>query len=216
VNDYISYTDFIYGAPNPQLTNLSGSNIVFKKTEVSKANLADFKLQNTGNTIIEIDTVYIENTPANEFSIISNIAKELDLNQGGTIKLRFSPLSAGVKTGNLIIKSDAQNYTIPISGEAYNPGSVKELENMGFRVVSLSPNPADGQVNFSYNTNNAVNLGIDLYDLNGLLVSNVYKGLTSIGPNTLKIKTADLAIGTYYLNISIDGTTAVMKFVVKR
>jgi len=216
VNDYISYTDFIYGAPNPQLTNLSGSNIVFKKTEVSKANLADFKLQNTGNTIIEIDTVYIENTPDNEFSIISNIAKELDLNQGGTIKLRFSPLSAGVKTGNLIIKSDAQNYTIPISGEAYSPGSVKELENMGFRVVSLSPNPADGQVNLSYNTNNAVNLGIDLYDLHGLLVSNIYKGITSIGPNNLKIKTADLATGTYYLNISIDGTTAVMKFVVKR
>ncbi|MEI6091183.1 MAG: S8 family serine peptidase [bacterium] len=216
VNDYVSYTDFIYGAPNPQLTLESENNIIFKKTEVGKVSLANVKVRNTGNTIIEFNSVTLENSPDNEFSELVGDTTDLDLNQTATFKLKFSPINAGTKTGTFIIKTNAQNYTIPLSGEAYDAGSVKELESAGFQFVSLSPNPADGQINLNYNADNAVNLNVGLYDISGALVRNVYTGFTALGSGNININTADLAVGTYYLNISIDDKSAVMKFVVKR
>ncbi len=215
VNDYVTYTDFIYGAPNPQLTLESESNIVFKKTEVGKVSLANVKLRNTGNTIIEFDTVYVENSPDNEFAVAAGISGDLDLNQSGTIKLKFSPVSVGTKTGYLIVKNTAKELKIPISGEAYAV-SVEELENIGFRMASLSPNPADGQINLNYSTDNVVNLNVGLFDINGSLVRNVFSGVSSQGSNSININTSDLAVGTYYLNISVDDKKAVLKLVVKR
>jgi subtilisin family serine protease len=216
VNDYVSYTDFIYGAPNPQLTLESENNIIFKKTEVGKVNLANVKLRNTGNTIIEFDSVYIENSPDNEFSVLAGISTDFELNQAGTIKLKFSPISKGIKTGNLIIQTNAQDFTLPISGEAFDAGSVEELQTIGFSIESLSPNPADGLIYINYTSDNAVNLNIGLYDVNGSLLRNVYTGITASGTSNVSIKTDDLAVGTYYLNISIDDKNAMMKFVVKR
>jgi len=59
-------------------------------------------------------------------------------------------------------------------------------------------------------------LNVGLYDINGSLIRNAYSGITSFGASNINIKTDDLAVGTYYLNISIDDKSAVMKFVVKR
>ncbi len=104
----------------------------------------------------------------------------------------------------------------PITGGLYMSGVVSDVnEFSALSSLSLAPNPANDQVNFMVNLNEAKEVSVALYNSVGQKIEVPYNTTGIIGENKISISVAELPEGIYFATVSLDGTeVSSQKFVV--
>ncbi len=99
--------------------------------------------------------------------------------------------------------------------DEYDPSLVTERDNISAqgKQLSLYPNPAKESSVFSFVTDSPESISIRIYDALGNFVSGISEGIVH-GENAVRINTADLSNGVYYINFSEGGSTYIKKLIV--
>ncbi|MCL2040088.1 MAG: T9SS type A sorting domain-containing protein [Bacteroidetes bacterium] len=80
--------------------------------------------------------------------------------------------------------------------------------------ISVVPNPADGEFNIIFNNTDAQRISIELLDISGAKVLDIFEGFASATNHIYKVDTPLLS-GTYLIKLNINGKIAVRKVIVK-
>ena len=96
--------------------------------------------------------------------------------------------------------------------------SVTGIENItpvngALKIYAVYPNPAQEQINLSYQTSQAGEMAITVYDVQGKMVKNLASVQVNTGKGALQLNTDGLAAGTYLLRIMFNGSMNVRRFV---
>jgi hypothetical protein len=91
--------------------------------------------------------------------------------------------------------------------------SVVNIPNVA--SISIYPNPSNGLTSLNINNDKNVNMNINLLDINGRVITNLFDGTMNAGSNSVAINTANLQRGLYIVNVLSDNNTATYKLVVE-
>ncbi len=95
----------------------------------------------------------------------------------------------------------------------FDPATVG-LESVDFiNRVSLYPNPTTGSANLDYSLKNTANLTIEIVDLSGRVVREVFSGNQPAGNQIISIDASTLQNGVYLIRLQSQGQQIVRKFV---
>lgn len=84
-------------------------------------------------------------------------------------------------------------------------------ENLNFTVA---PNPVVNESQLSFNMTNGTNVSIKVYDVLGKEVMMLYNGYMPSGEQKFTIRKGSLSSGVYFVNINMDGSSNMQKFVI--
>ena len=99
---------------------------------------------------------------------------------------------------------------------AANANGVKENKNNFLISANVYPNPTNTSADIKLNTTKESKVKIEVFNLLGEKVLDVFNGNLIIGENTIKINTSELTNGNYFINLT-DGESAMkLKLVVLR
>ena len=82
--------------------------------------------------------------------------------------------------------------------------------------LTVSPNPASGQALVTFDLLENTNIRVQLFDLSGKLIKQVFAGNLSSGKNQVEVDTQTLAAGTYLLKVSNGSRSNFSNLVVAR
>ncbi len=86
----------------------------------------------------------------------------------------------------------------------WNPLGVGVTENNQKFFFNVTPNPATSQSTINYSINEASNVGVKLYDINGNLVDVIFDGKQNAGNFSLPLtKKGNLASGVYFVKLNV-------------
>lgn len=80
----------------------------------------------------------------------------------------------------------------------------------------IYPNPTTGTATIQFNQTIGEITNINLIDINGLLVREVFSGYLEEGPQTIEFNTEGLPVGTYLVNVSAPHTSLSFKLLVSK
>ena len=89
---------------------------------------------------------------------------------------------------------------------------IAEMQNVN--DVSLYPNPVNEQATMNFNLDEATEMFVNVYDVTGKKVVNVYDGLMNAGPHILTIDVSSLEAGIYFTVINSGKGNKTLKMVV--
>ncbi len=97
------------------------------------------------------------------------------------------------------------------------PVGVDDYSNLGQKInLSLAPNPVTNEARVNFNLPFEGRTIVALYDVIGNKVKQIEDNNLVIGEHNYTINFSDLAIGSYYLRLSVNGNTQVIPIIVKR
>lgn len=100
----------------------------------------------------------------------------------------------------------------PFTGGFYMTGVVSGIEDAsGLTSMSLAPNPANEQADFTFTLNQEKNVTVKLFNSVGQEMETAYTTAGIAGENKISIPVADLPAGIYFANVSLDGTPVTSK-----
>ncbi len=113
-------------------------------------------------------------------------------------------------TQNIIFGVFDINNPTPITNPTLMPdkgdySSVEEFINPEFSINGISPNPAENNVEFAFTLKAYANVSIEIYNAMGQKVKSVYNGVLTEGVYGQSTNVSDLAVGTYYVAITVNG-----------
>jgi len=130
-------------------------------------------------------------------------------NQNFRYKFRFEGEGGNnIYLDNINIYASGPSDSLVTGGQS----SVDELD--GASDLSIYPNPADNEVNVSYNVNQNVNTVITLTDILGKQIKS-FEIHSLEGNNLVVISTEELASGTYMIELMSNGVKTVRQIQVK-
>jgi hypothetical protein len=112
-----------------------------------------------------------------------------------------SPYLSYTTADTAIMANDIRNFL--------NPSSV--ADNSAVSNLNLFPNPANDQVNISFETSGTSDVIISLLDISGRLVSNIAEKKDQIGKIVESVNISQLAEGFYIVKIEANGLTTQQK-----
>jgi photosystem II stability/assembly factor-like uncharacterized protein len=192
-----------------ELSFVKDSIVLFDTTEIGAFSTYILRYKNSGNLSFNIDEISM--TDNSEFTFKADVVTEILPGQVSNISMTFSPLSAGLKSTYLTIKSEAGNKSIEVIGNAIAPVSVDDSKSEFF-IGDLLPNPVDNYFNIIIHSITANKAKLKIYNTNGVLF-NEYEKDINCGANSLIIDTENLINGTYYLKIEINQKQEIRKFI---
>ncbi len=139
--------------------------------------------------------------------------------------LIFTPgLPTNPSTGNFAwggrpYYSDYCDGKTPLIHMVIGDASTRSLSEEIAVATSLNayPNPATDNATISYSLKKAGNVSIVITDLMGRVVMNMEEGNQNAGVNyTVNVNTANLANGTYFYTLNVNGEKQTKKFVVSK
>ena len=108
--------------------------------------------------------------------------------------------SLGVDSlGNLILKSNGAGFSLNV----LDPSTISVEEEI-LTDFTLYPNPSNGEVTVSFETENNAKIKFDIVDLNGRVIT-IDEGDAIVGINNIRLDLSFLENGMYMLMINIDG-----------
>jgi hypothetical protein len=119
--------------------------------------------------------------------------------------------------GNQVGFFDAQNwiYWFKVTINTEPVGIADNFDNL--KVTAITPNPASGQTSLLYGLNEASDVKIDLFDLSGKFIRNIYNGNDGAGSYIRNIDVADLSNGAYLVSATAgNGEPVVSKMIVSQ
>ncbi|MCX6153966.1 MAG: T9SS type A sorting domain-containing protein [Candidatus Kapabacteria bacterium] len=82
----------------------------------------------------------------------------------------------------------------------WNPTSVSDNSEQKNNKI-ISPNPATGEISLNFEIENTTSTIINLTDINGDKIRNLFNDCLPVGQNSLKFDISDLSCGTYFIQI---------------
>ena len=111
-------------------------------------------------------------------------------------------------TANQRPSNDITDFLINI----YDP--TVSINNLIENSISLYPNPVNNFATLSINFENPIDFSVEIIDLNGKTIEQIYKGSNS-DKQTLIINTSTYRSGFYFIKIKTDKKTIVKKFILE-
>jgi hypothetical protein len=102
-----------------------------------------------------------------------------------------------------------------ITEERPEPVSLNSAEQIATTNIDLYPNPAQNQTTLSYSLNSSSNVTLNIFDMNGRLISSLDKGRQSAGLHTQEIALSGLDKGVYMIQIITNNATQSSKLIVQ-
>lgn len=191
--------------------------LYFPDTKIGSTSTIDLAVRNNGNSLVtcnDFDISAVKSDNINEFTTVSNSKLTVDGGKSQSIHINFTPQSLGDKVYKLQIKSDAVNSpnTVILKGKGSNQTGIENTIE-GFDC-SIVPNPCSNTADLNINNGIEGNYKIDLYDLNGVKIMNVFSGYLNQGLYNFKIDACNLSSGQYFLEINKDMTKLVKRVMV--
>ncbi|MBS1657301.1 MAG: T9SS type A sorting domain-containing protein [Bacteroidetes bacterium] len=174
--------------------------------------------------------VYTDPTKMDTFSVLSGAVDDgtgaaLSPSIYGTSWMKYPPFLTNViqnvnviyvdAQGNQIGYFDAQNwiYWYKVTINTAPVGIADNFDNL--KVTGLMPNPVNTNAKLLYGVNEASNVSIDLYDISGKFVRNLYNGNDGAGSHIRSIAVNDLSSGTYLIMTKAgEGSPVMTKMIV--
>lgn len=115
---------------------------------------------------------------------------------------------------------DARIYTGVLTDMEVETLFNKDFTRLNQRVaddsqLSVYPNPAGKNTSVRFNAEGGEQVSIDLYNLTGARVGNIYNGRTVSGENLVDLNTESFGSGLYLLEVQVGSRVSHTKFVVK-
>ncbi|MCB0298561.1 MAG: choice-of-anchor D domain-containing protein, partial [Calditrichaeota bacterium] len=107
----------------------------FGNVDLGQSSVLNSVISNVGLVDLNISSVVVSGANFTEFSIISSVSQVLAPGESDTLKIAFTPGSAGSKTASIVIASndpDENPLNIPLSGNAVTPGIVVNPQSLEF------------------------------------------------------------------------------------
>lgn len=143
---------------------------------------------------------------------------EGEILEGDTISdlgIQFNDEAELVLMGVVIDGSEAD--TIQWQIDVYDPASVADKRNLIPETVSLSapiPNPFNAVARIDYALPRASEVSLQVYDLNGRLVDNLFEGNVPGGYHSVSFDACNLSAGLYLLRLNAGGKSVIRKAVI--
>jgi hypothetical protein len=102
-----------------------------------------------------------------------------------------------------------------IASERPEPVSLNSVEQLATTSFDLYPNPAQNRTTLSYSLNSASNVTLNIFDMNGRMISSLEKGRQSAGLHTQEISLTGLEKGVYMIQIITNSTSQAAKLIVQ-
>ncbi|MDZ4756811.1 MAG: T9SS type A sorting domain-containing protein [Bacteroidota bacterium] len=94
---------------------------------------------------------------------------------------------------------------------------IADLENKGFMLGEVYPNPSNGQnVRIPFELAKTANINISIYNNLGQVVKTVANGQFAQGVNGVDVNTSDLNSGVYHYTLNMNGFSTTQRFVVSK
>ncbi|MEE1225972.1 MAG: T9SS type A sorting domain-containing protein [Bacteroidales bacterium] len=129
------------------------------------------------------------------------------------------PASANYAWGGRFYFPEYCDGKTPLIHMVIGDASTRSLSEEIAVATSLNayPNPATDNATISYSLKKAGNVSIVITDLMGRVVMNMEEGTQNAGVNyTVNVNTANLANGTYFYTLNVNGEKQTKKFVVSK
>lgn len=192
--------------PTPKLTpKVATLNINNCAVGLNKS--LGFYLENKGDGVCSVSNVTFDDDSEGNYSVPDSLhdftvqpkAKQL-------VTVIFTPKSSGTKDVKIRFTSDSypdKDVSVNVHGVGFVPDDVREAVLASIIRVNVVPNPVEGesQVVIDVTSDEAQQIGIQLTDLNGNILSVVGNGLCGKGISTFQLETGNLPSGTYFLMI---------------
>lgn len=95
------------------------------------------------------------------------------------------------------------------------PVSLNTVEQIATTNINLYPNPAQNRTTLSYALSSSSNVTLNIFDMNGRLVSSLEKGTQRAGVHTQEISLNFLDKGVYMIQIITNQTAEAVKLIVQ-
>lgn len=82
-------------------------------------------------------------------------------------------------------------------------------------ALSIYPNPASSLTNLVYNLTSAADVNIELFDLKGAKVSDVFTGRKESGSHSQRLNTTALNPSVYYVKFTANGASEIKRLIVR-
>lgn len=110
---------------------------------------------------------------------------------------------------NTVNPNSLQNaITLALSSTGVNE------QNSDLAALNVYPNPADKTTEIKFNLAKISTVDIELFNLEGKRMEEVFSGQLPVGENKMSINTAPLAAGTYLIKMTSEGTNRFINMVV--
>jgi N-acetylneuraminic acid mutarotase len=187
------------------------STIQFGKVEIHSSDEYLLKIENTGESDLEIKSVDLKNDIDNVFEIESyTFPVSIDPEKSKEFAIIFSPEEQKDYTCTVEINSnDPENPTIPIDieGEGFIPSGVNDFSNDGKYAISVNPNPvSDNTILKIINNDVPCSVSYELCDITGRKIIGRSSIEIFVGENNIPIRINNLSTGCYVLMLKIGST----------
>ncbi len=187
---------------------LDFGSVLLNQTSTQSVNV-----NNSGEVDIEIISI----------SLVDDMYFHADNSANGTtlgvgedlsIDVTYAPVDViGKETDTLIIETAKKTYKYSLEGTADEENSVLEASR---DLVSISPNPIQGNASIKINLPIATHLKARLYGTEGQLVKVLFDGMCEQGEKSFNLSTTGIASGTYSLTIEFDNKKYVTQVIISK
>ena len=84
-----------------------------------------------------------------------------------------------------------------------NPLNIEDYQDIEFSILKTYPNPFNPSLNINYNVKEGGNIVINIYDIKGNLVENIFYRYQSIGNYNFVWNANHLSTGAYIVKLNI-------------
>lgn len=194
-----------------------------EKSEEEYFETQSIELKNVGNSNLEITECIItpknDTTNAKDFTLLDTLPIIIEPNSTYNISIKATPQEEenyNKREALLTIKNNGtkDNYVISLIHIRKDKSSIMVCDTNIFSAPY--PNPSKSDINITVFLSETTSYYIDIFDVLGNKLNQVFNGLGTKGENKLKIATDELASGTYYLVLNLNGKRYYNKFVVAK
>lgn len=180
-----------------------------------------YTIQNTGSGPLSITGITFSGAGASDFHVNPAITfpQNVDPATSMTVTVNFTPSAVGTRNATIYIASndlDESTYDFTIQGigldTAHHTTGVASLS--GLAHMKLYPNPTGGDVMLEFDAAQEGNVAVAILDVQGKAVVPAVNKSVLQGKNSIKVNTAALSNGIYFLKVSDGSSSANIKLTV--
>lgn len=164
----------------------------------------------TWTTVNEIDNDYFEIERSRDGTNFSTINTAVDGAGNSTQTLTYNDIDSDPYPGISYYRLKQTDFD-----GTYTYSEIRSVMFDDLSFVSLHPNPADGEVNFTVLVNSESNLHVQIVDVTGRTVLKE-DYMVYVGENTLSLNVANIASGMYTIRVNTNDQNHLSKEFIRR
>jgi hypothetical protein len=149
--------------------------------------------------------------------IVGNNGKMFKTTNGGDTWIQEPSLTAN-NLHSVFFISENLGWAVGSNGTILRYGnpniSVTELDDNNFEGVNIFPNPFSSQASLTFTTLEKMEVRVEIYDLSGRMLGQVFKGTLLPGAQLLDLDLPEMRNGIYFCRISHECGNVCKSFVI--